>query len=514
MTRRNGRNAREPASTVRVAIYTRKSTEEGLDQEFNSLDNQRQAVEAYVESQRGERWIALPDHYDDGGFTGANTDRPAFQRLMEDVEAGRVDVVAVYKIDRLSRSLLDFTTTMREFEKSGVKFVSVTQNFDTTSSLGRMTLNLLATFAQFEREMISERTRDKIAASRRKGLWVGGRPGLGYRIKDKRLILVEDEAVQVREIFGLYLQLGSLLAVVEELNRRGWVTRTGKPWNKTNLRTLLTRVVLVGKVPYKDEIHDGVHDAIVDQETWDAVQSQLRTNGRTGGSRVRNKWGALLKGLVRCGACGAGMTHHYTAKGVRCYRYYVCDRMLKEGAAACLGSRVTASDMETFVVGKIRAIGEDPKLVAETVAAAKREAERRRPELEAEARRLEVERQRIAQERENLLAAIAKGGAAGGALTRRLVEADDLGERIGSRLAEIRAELVAMSRDVIDEDDLRAALATFDPVWEQLVPRERARILALLISGVTYDATAGEVAIAFHPGGVRSLATPQGRASA
>jgi site-specific DNA recombinase len=503
-----------PAPSTRVAIYTRKSTEEGLDQEFNSLDNQRQAVEAYVESQRGEGWVALPDRYDDGGYTGANIDRPAFTRLMEDVEAGGVDVVAVYKIDRLSRSLLDFTGVMQEFEKRGVKFVSVTQAFDTTSSLGRMTLNLLATFAQFEREMISERTRDKIAASRRKGMWVGGRAVLGYDVKDKRLVVNRDAAAQAQEIFRTYLDHGSLLATVQELNRRGWRTRTRKAWDKGNLRALLTNVLLIGKVRYKEEIHEGVHDAIIDLETWDAVQRQLRQGARSGSAATRNKWGALLKGLVRCGRCGTGMPHHYTAKGSRRYRYYVCDTAMKRGAAACPGSRVAATDLETFVVDRIRAIGQDPALLTETLAAARREVQRRRPELEAEARRLEQERQRLNQERENLIDAIAESGPAAGTLARRIGETDELIATVKTRLTDVRAELVAVAKDTVDEADLRGALAAFDPVWDELIPREQARVLGLLIHAVTYDAAAAEVAITFHPGGVRALATRSGRASA
>ncbi len=201
------------ASTLRVAIYTRKSTEEGLEGEFNSLDAQRQAVEAYIVSQRGEGWVALPERYDDGGFTGANTDRPAFRRLLRDVREGKAQSVAVYKIDRLSRSLSDFAKIMDLFERHGVTFVSVTQQFNTTSSMGQLMLNILMSFAQFERETIAERTRDKMAATRRRGLWTGGQPVLGYDVRDKRMVLNEEEAEQVRTVFELYLARGSFLAV-------------------------------------------------------------------------------------------------------------------------------------------------------------------------------------------------------------------------------------------------------------------------------------------------------------
>ena len=212
---------------MRCAIYTRKSTEEGLTQEFNSLDAQREAAEAYILSQRHTGWMAMPEHYDDGGYTGANLERPALRRLLADIEAGKVDAVLVYKVDRLSRSLLDFARVMGAFEKRGIHFISVTQPFNTTASLGRLTLNILLSFAQFEREIIAERTRDKMSAARRKGKWVGGRPVLGYDVAagGGKLVVNEEEARQVRAIFGLYLEHCSLLAVVDHIQRRQWTTK-------------------------------------------------------------------------------------------------------------------------------------------------------------------------------------------------------------------------------------------------------------------------------------------------
>jgi site-specific DNA recombinase len=221
------------APRIRCAIYTRKSTEEGLEQAFNSLDAQREAGEAYIASQKSEGWTCIPDHYDDGGFTGGNMDRPALKRLLADIEAGRVDCIVVYKVDRLSRSLLDFARIIGVFDKHKVSFVSVTQQFNTTTSMGRLTLNILLSFAQFEREIISERTRDKICASRKKGKWMGGRPMLGYDVDPKggRIVVNEYEATRVRDIFGLYLEHEALAPAVEELNRRGW---TNKRWNTRN----------------------------------------------------------------------------------------------------------------------------------------------------------------------------------------------------------------------------------------------------------------------------------------
>jgi site-specific DNA recombinase len=355
--------------TVRVAIYTRKSVSEGLDQQFNTLDAQREAVEAYVQSQRGEGWAALPERYDDGGYTGANTDRPAFQRLLRDIEAGKVDTVAVYKFDRLSRRQIDFLRTLELFEEQGVGFVSVTQHLDTSTSMGRCMMNVMSAFAQLEREVISERTRDKIRASRAKGLWTGGRPVLGYDIDNKRLAVNEEEAEQVRATFALYLEYGSLLAVVDELKKRAWTTKSwtnkkgrlvlGRPFTKDSVHGLLTNPLYLGKVRCGDVLHDGAHEAIVDEKTWYAVQERLKSNAGGRAGRGKRKHDALLAGLARCGVCGSAMSPHHTKKGSRRYAYYVCVRQQKEGARICPGSRVPAGDLESFVLDRVRAIGQD-----------------------------------------------------------------------------------------------------------------------------------------------------------
>ncbi len=269
------------AKTIRCAIYTRKSTEEGLQQEFNSLDAQREASEAFIVSQKHEGWQVITDHFDDGGYTGGNMDRPALKRLLAAVEARSVDCIVVYKVDRLSRSLLDFARIIEIFDRNGVSFVAVTQQFNTTSSLGRLTLNILLSFAQFEREIISERTRDKMSAARRKGKWIGGHPVLGYDIDTKggRIIVNPAEAEQVRTIFGLYLEHGSLLPVLQESPRRGlatkrWTTedgniRGGKPFTRGSLHAILTNVLYTGMVDHKGVLYAGEHDRIIDQETWD-----------------------------------------------------------------------------------------------------------------------------------------------------------------------------------------------------------------------------------------------------
>ena len=260
----------------------------------------------------------MPERYDDGGFSGGNLDRPALERLLADIRGGAVECVVVYKVDRLSRSLIDFARIIEIFEKHNVSFVSVTQQFNTTNSLGRLTLNILLSFAQFEREIIAERTRDKISAARRKGKWIGGRPVLGYDIdpRSSRLTINADEAIQVRTIFQLYLEYNVLLPVVREIHRRGWrtkqwvtrkgVTHGGKPFTKGRLFRLLTNPIYIGKIDFKKQTYDGEHEAIVEVAIWESVQHILQQNGRDGGAEVRDSYSALLKGLLRCASCDAG----------------------------------------------------------------------------------------------------------------------------------------------------------------------------------------------------------------
>ena len=362
-----GQGSRE-RHEIRCAVYTRKSTEEGLEQEFNSLDAQREAAEAYIASQRSEGWTLLPDRYDDGGYTGANVDRPALQRLLADVEAGRIECVVTYKVDRLSRSLLDFARLMGTFEAHGVSFVSVTQQFNTATSVGRLMLNVLLSFAQFEREIIAERTRDKISAARRRGKWTGGVPVLGYDVAPEggRLLVNTEEAERVRAIFALYLELRGLVPAVQELDRWGWhnkryVTREGRlrgggPFTKTTLHKLLTNPLYIGQVRSNGSLHPGEHEALVDEATWRKAQDLLRRNGRSGGSRRRPGPTPLLQGLLHCGPCGTAMTHSVAARGTRRHRYYVCLTAQKRGWAACPTKSVPAEKIETSVVEQLRGL--------------------------------------------------------------------------------------------------------------------------------------------------------------
>src|SRR5262245_60002409 len=283
---------------LRCAVYTRKSTEEGLDMEFNSLDAQREACEAYVASQKAEGWLLLPDHYDDGGFSGGTLERPALQRLIADIEAGRVDVVVVYKIDRLSRSLMDFAKLVEVFDRNDVTFVSVTQSFNTTTSMGRLTLNILLSFAQFEREVIGERIRDKFAASRAKGIWMGGWAPLGYDIKDRKLIVNKPEAVLVRSIFTRFAKVQSATELVKTLLKEGALNKRGKPIDKGYIYRVLNNRVYLGEAVHKGKAHPGEHEAIIEHKLWRRVHEILKESPRKRGARARAQTPALLKGLI------------------------------------------------------------------------------------------------------------------------------------------------------------------------------------------------------------------------
>jgi site-specific DNA recombinase len=363
---------------VRCAIYTRKSTEEGLQQEFNSLEAQREAAEAYIASQQHEGWTCLPTRYDDGGFTGANMERPSLRRLLDDIAAGYVDAIIVYKVDRLSRSLLDFAKLMAVFDQHQVAFVSVTQLFNTATSMGRLILNVLLSFAQFERELISERTRDKIAATRRKGKWSGGPPVLGYDVRAMKLVVNEAEAAQVRAIYDLFLQRPSLRAVVDELERRSWRTKRwrtkkghdcgGLPFTKGNLRGLLTNVLYAGNIKYRGEVHRGQQPSIVDPEVWQQVQERLRGQTRANAALEPNGHQALLKGLLYCRACRRSMTPaHCTRKGGKRYRYYICTAAQKLGWHRCPAPSLAAQSVEQVVLQQLKHIAQDSASVQDVL---------------------------------------------------------------------------------------------------------------------------------------------------
>ncbi|MEW5704807.1 MAG: recombinase family protein [Pseudomonadota bacterium] len=355
----------KPIRKLRCAVYTRKSTEEGLEMEFNSLDAQREACEAYIASQKAEGWVLYPESYDDGGFSGGTLDRPALKRLLADIEDGRIDVVVVYKIDRLSRSLMDFAKLVEVFDRGGVTFVSVTQSFNTTTSMGRLTLNILLSFAQFEREVIGERIRDKIAASRKRGMWMGGFVPLGYEVRDRKLVINDAEAATVRMIFERFVEVGSATALARALAAEGVRTRRGRLVDKGFLYKLINNRVYIGDAVHKGTAYPGEHEAIITRALWDKVHGILRESPRMRAGRTRAATPALLKGLI-FGPTGCAMTPTHTRRGDKLYRYYVSQSVLKRGADACPVGRVPAAEIEGAVVDQLRGLLRAPEVIVGT----------------------------------------------------------------------------------------------------------------------------------------------------
>jgi DNA invertase Pin-like site-specific DNA recombinase len=424
------------APTIRCAIYVRKSTDENLDTDFNSLDAQRAAAEAYIASQQGEGWVALPERYDDAAYSGGTLERPALQRLLADIEAGKIDCVVTYKVDRLSRSLLDFTKLVEVFDRHGVTFISVTQSFCTTTSMGRLTLNMLLSFAQFEREVIGERIRDKVAASKQRGMYMGGTPPLGYDVVNKKLIVNPAEADLVREIFRRFVTEGSTTRLAQALNAEGkttkaWTTKDGKvragtPWHKGHIYQLLNNRLYLGQVEHKGNVYPGEHQAIVSQEEWDQVHDILSENYRVRANRQRAKVPGLLKGVIRCGHCKRAMGITYTKKkgSTTHYRYYLCTHAAKAGHEACPVRTVPAGEIEASVVALLRRSLMTPEVAARTY----REA-------------------------------------------RGLVP------------------------DAADEQDIILHLRQFNDLWDELFPAEQARIVKLLIDQVTVYSDQVDIAL-------------------
>ena len=405
---------------LRCAVYTRKSSEEGLEMEFNSLDAQREACEAYVASQKAEGWVLAPDRYDDGGFSGGTLERPALRRLIADIEARRLDIVVVYKIDRLSRSLMDFARLVEVFDRNTVTFVSVTQSFNTTTSMGRLTLNILLSFAQFEREVIGERIRDKFAASRKKGMWMGGWAPLGYDIRDRKLIVNKAEAASVRKIFQQFSRVGSMTRIIPMLAKDGITAKSGKPLDKGYLYRVINNRVYIGEAVHKGKSYPGEHQAIIDRKLWDRVHDILTESPRKRARHTRAQTPALLKGLL-FGPDGAAMTPTHTRRKGKLYRYYVSTRVLKQAADACSIRRVPAGEIEAAVIHQVRALLRAPEIIVQTWRTARR------------------------------------------------------------------------TIDDLTEAAVRDALERFDPLWDELFPAERARIVHLLVTRIDVSPTGADI---------------------
>ena len=427
---------------LRCAVYTRKSTEEGLDQDYNSIDAQRDAGHAYIASQRAEGWVAVVDDYDDPAYSGGNLDRPAMQRLLQDIQQDKIDVVVVYKIDRLTRSLMDFSKMIEVFERHGVSFVSVTQQFNTTNSMGRLMLNILLSFAQFEREVTGERIRDKITASKKKGLWMGGIPPLGYDVKNRHLIINPTEASLIQRIFTRFTDIQSTTRMYQELQKEGitsksWTTqdgrfRPGKPIDRGLIYKILNNRTYLGELRHKNQWYPGKHEPIIHQTLWDSVHQILATNRHVRGNQTRAKIPFLLKGLL-FGEDGRALTTWSSApkKSGRRYRYYLSARDSKEYSGSSGLPRFPAAQLEHIVIEHIRTLVKAPPLT-----------------------------QNIAQ-------------------------------------------IISTQGYSMDEAQVTIALNQIEQIWEQLFPQEQTRILQLLVEKIIV--TPDQLDIRLHQNGLEKL---------
>ena len=491
---------------VRCAVYTRKSTEEGLDQDFNSLDAQREAGEAYIRSQMSEGWTLVPTQYSDGGYTGANIERPGVAQLLADIEARKIDCVVVYKVDRLSRSLTDFAKMMELFEKRGVCFVSVTQQFNTNSSLGRLTLNILFSFAQFEREMISERTRDKQVAARKKGKWTGGHLILGYDLDPRggRLIVNPEEAERVREMFQLYLGGSSVVDIVRRFDKKGWRNKQwttqndklygGSPLRRGHIYKMLGQLAYTGRIKVGEEIFAGEHEAIIDQATFDLTQARLKQTSLAPGTG-RVKMDALLRGMIYCSCCGSGMYSTYSANKERRYRYYLCYRAQQKLEGYCTSRSVSAPAVEDAVVESIRRVGIHPEVLAETTRVARQRiieaASALREELSTTNGRIKNFKSQLARVRN--------------ADESRLAELGANTAKEEARAVELRKEILRHEKMLVDEKVVRRTMESFDEMWKAMNLEEQRSLLGQIVEKVGYDSRSGKVTVSFKSASMKRL---------
>ncbi|MBN1341562.1 MAG: recombinase family protein [Phycisphaerae bacterium] len=494
--------------TIRCAIYTRKSHEEGLDQDFNSLDAQRQAGEAFVESQKHEGWQCLRKRYDDGGFSGGTMERPALEDLIADIQVGRVDCVVVYKVDRLSRSLLDFAKLISLFEEHDVSFVSVTQQFNTTTSMGRLTLNILLSFAQFEREIIGERIRDKKLATARQGKYVGGAPVLGLDVVDKKYVINDPEAKVVRRVFEVFEELESCRKVAVTLNAEGfrtkqYVTKTGKvrggrAWTRPQVYNVLTDRKYIGQVVHKGKAYPGEHKAIIRQDVFDRVQAQLRAN-KTYTHKHQVQRFALLRRIMRCGHCGSLVQPAWAKNHGREYRYYTCAKKIRTGYGKCPLPSLPAGEVETAVVDQLRALLRHPDVIARTYREV-RKCGRGGPDEEALAR-LDELRKRQDQAQRSIRAVLSVGDQDEGFMAEELKRLNGELKALEDAIREIEAN--PTSAEPMELNRVADALRAVDPVWDVLFQEEQRRIVQLLIESITVSMSG--IDVRFRTNGIEQI---------
>ncbi len=492
---------------TRAVVYTRKSTSQGLEQEFNSIHAQREACEAYA---RMQGWTVLPNYYDDGGFSGASTDRPAFQRLMEDARRKQFDVIVVHRLDRLSRSLADFVGFMAKLNDYGVSFVAVNQQIDTNTPAGKLMLHMVLSFAEFERSMICERTREKVRASRRKGKWTGGILPIGYDLVDKKLIVNQAEAAIIREAFLFYRETASSIETARHLNKlghrtKGYTTRDGNvreghAWTKTDVLRILKNPLYLGLIHSDGKLYSGEHESIIDQATFDHAQELLAGNALPCKPRLdrapRPRDDYLLTGLLRCARCGYAYTSSTTHKGRLTYRYYRAVSQLKRGGQECSCGNVSALAIEKHVVATIRNACQFNNLSAQVTARVKQQVRNRRDttrkqlrELPRTIKHLEATVEQLREQRD--LAPRDQRDPFRQQLANTL---DDL-TAARQQLHHAKQERQALHSAVVEARWVSKMLGDFTAVYRAMTQSNRRRLVHALVDRVTLDATTDEVKV-------------------
>ncbi|MFH1283837.1 MAG: recombinase family protein [bacterium] len=494
------------------AIYTRKSNEKNLNVEFNSLDAQRESAESYIKSQKAVGWEIYPERYDDPAYSGGDMERPAIRRLLNDARLKKFDVVVVYKVDRLSRSLRDFVKIMEVFEKYGVSFVAVTQHFDTSSSMGRLTLNILLSFAQFEREIDSERIRDKRAAQARRGKWLGGYPIIGYDLDytNKKTVTNDSEKALVKQMFDTYAKVRSLSKAAKILNNMGYRTKEWKNkkdnivggfnFNKANLVRYLKNPRYIGKIPFNGELFQGEHEALVDERLFSKVQKILKENDALNSSGNEDSHGFLLKGLVKCSNCGSAMTPNFAYSKSKKYFYYKCIKVIKLDKSACNTSSVPARELENIVIDRIKHIAQNEKIIQGMIEKAKVLADNDIPKLKEEHARLLGESRKIDEQAHNLINVISIQGMQekNKYLLQKLDDLAGRSEQIRERIRILEFDVDKVRNQEIDKQAVLELFKYFKETFDSQPIEERKELIRLMVKDVVYDAKNHEIALSFY----------------
>jgi len=497
----------------RCAVYTRKSTDENLNSDFTSLDAQRESCESFIKSRKAEGWQLYPERFDDPAYSGGNTNRPALQHLLAAIREGKIQIVVAYKYDRMSRNIKDFVKILDLFDKHGVAFVSVTQQFDTSTSIGRIFQTMLMGFAQFERELVSERTRDKRIAMIQKGKWAGGMPVIGYDIDSasRKLVVNKSEVRQAEDQFLFYLKEKSIGKTAKRLNERGyrlkqWINKAGlekggSRYNKSNLAQILRNPFYIGQLRYKDKFFPGEHKAIVDETLFNRVQKLLSQNNGTHHSANQDKHDFLLKGLVHCKVCASFMTPNFAYSRGRKYFYYKCTKVNKNDKDACSVKSAPAKELENLIVKRLSFLGHNKKVVDDIVKDAQESSVKAFGPLREDRKRVQEEIRKIDEEAKKLVNALGahKNGSRNHFITDRLDELQEAKQKAEERLAEIELSIQSLEGRMIDANVIRHNLQRFDAVFEKLTPNEKKDLLRLLIKEIIYNQDPSKIKMTLRP---------------